>query len=286
MNKGFESVSDILNRAFQHWQVHQPLNDLKILPTRCPQRNISYLPTIMTRLSPFFPISKRQMKIDSISEPIIIENPWGRIIITGRRLSIYDETVMLSLMALLKRTGSNTIRTTPYELCKIMGVNTARDTYNAILKSLYRMSQSHITIERKVSRSNDAQKEMDGLIIIDITKNEESRKMILELNPYFLSSFRNRLITPIDIKLRSELRGDIAKALYRFFEGQRANCYTINIVKLSKAINLDCHRQMYSLRWGMRKAMRELEVQGYLRRFILPDKGNVVAIFKSRYREL
>lgn len=32
--------------------------------------------------------------------------------------------------------------------------------------------------------------------------------------------------------------------------------------------------------------MRELEVGGYLRRFLLPDRGKVVVVFKSRYRSL
>jgi len=70
------------------------------------------------------------------------------------------------------------------------------------MKSLRRLSKAHITIEKRISRSNDAQTEMDGSIIIGITKNEESRKMTLELNPYFLSSFRNRFITRIDIQMR------------------------------------------------------------------------------------
>ena len=80
----------------------------------------------MTRLSPFFPINKSQMKNDSIHEPIIIENPWGKIIVTGRRLSIHDETVLLSLLMLLKKYNSNTFQTTPYELCKLMDVKPAK----------------------------------------------------------------------------------------------------------------------------------------------------------------
>ncbi len=177
----------------------------------------------MTRLSPFFPVNKRQMKIDTITEPIITENPWGKIIIRNRKLSIYDETVLLSLLMLLKKYSSNTFQTTLYELCKLMNVKPAKDTYNAIMKSLHRMSEAHITIEKRVSRSNShsAQTEMDGSIITGITKSKESRKMILELNSYLLSSFRDRFITRIDIKLRSKLRGDISKALYRFYEGQR-----------------------------------------------------------------
>jgi hypothetical protein len=285
MNKELEIVGDISRRSFQNWQVHQP-NEIKIQYRRTSQRNISYLPTIMTRLSPFFPVSKRQMKNDTITEPIIIKNPWGGIIIRNRKLSIYDETVLLSLLMLLKKYDSNTFQTTLYELCKLMNVKPAKDTYNAIMNSLYRMSEAHLTIEKRVSRSNDAQTEMDGPIIIGITKNEESRKMILELNSYLLSSFRDRSITRMDIKLRSELHGEISKALYRFYEGQHLNICTTSIMKLSKAININCDNKMSCLRRKIRKAMHELETGGYLRRFMLPHNGEVVAVFKSRNRFL
>jgi len=116
------------------------------------------------------------------------------------------------------------------------------------MKSLRRLSKAHITIEKRISRSNDAQAEMDGCIINSITKNKDSKKMVLELNPYLLSSFRNWLITPIDIRVRSELRGDISKALYRFYEGQRLNCYTISIMKLSNVINMCCDGKIFCLR--------------------------------------
>lgn len=75
-------------------------------------------------------------------------------------------------------------------------------------------------------------------------------------------------------------------AAYRLYEGQRSNCYTINILKLSKAINISCDGKMFCLRRKLREAMRELEVEGYLRQLILPDRGKVVAIFKSKYRSL
>jgi hypothetical protein len=286
MNKGLENVSDILRRSFHHWQDHQPSNEIKILHRRTSQRNILYLPTIMTRLSPFFPVSKSQMKHDRITEPIVIENPWGKIVIRNRKLSVYDETVLLSLLMLLKKYGSNIFQTTLYELCKLMNVKPSKETYNSIMKSLYRMCEAHITMGKRALRDNASQTVMNGYIITGITKNEELRKMILELNSYLLSSFRERSITRMDIRLRSELHGDISKALYRFYEGQHLNICTTSILKLSQAININCDEKMFCLRRKIRKAMYELEIGGYLRRFILPYGGKVVAVFKSRNRFL
>jgi hypothetical protein len=262
------------------------INNLKISPLQYQQRKNSFLPTIMTRLSPFFPINKHQMKNDIITEPIVIESPWGKIIIKNRKLSIYDETVLLGLLMLLKKYDSNIFETTLDELCKLMTVKPARDTYNAIMKSLHRISEAHITIEKRVSRSDYAQKAMDGPIITGIAENEESRKMILELHPYLLSSFRDRAITRVDIRLRSELHGDISKALYRFYEGQHLNICTTSVLNLSNAINIGCDEKMTYIRRKIRKAMRELQTGGYLRRFMLPHNGEVVAVFKSEYRRL
>jgi hypothetical protein len=285
MDKRFEHVCD--NRpSFQSWQVHQPSREIKIQHRRSSQGHISFLPTIMTRLSPFFPVNKRQMKIDTITEPIIIENPWGKIIIRNRRLSVYDETVLLSLLMLLKKYNSNTFQTSLYEICKLMDVKPTKDTYNAIMKSLYRMSEAHITMEKRALRDNASQTVMDGPIIMGITKSKESRKMILELNSYLLSSFRDRSITRLDIRLRSDLHGEISKALYRFYESQHLNICTTNILKLSQAINMGCDGGMSYLRRKIRKAMHELETGGYLRRFILPNRCDVVAVFKSRNRFL
>ncbi len=154
------------------------------------------------------------------------------------------------------------------------------------MKSLYRMSQTHITIEKRANGHCGTQIEMEGPFIINVTKSDVSSKLILELHPYLLSSFRDRSITRMDIRLRSELRGDISKALYRFYEGQHLNICTTSILNLSKAINIGCDEKMTYIRRKIRKAMRELQMGGYLRSFILPHRGEVVAVFKSRNRFL
>jgi hypothetical protein len=57
-------------------------------------------------------------------------------------------------------------------------------------------------------------------------------------------------------------------------------------MKLSKVININDTEKRFFLRGKIRKAMHELEVGGYLRRFLLPERGETVAIFKSKYRAL
>jgi len=60
----------------------------------------SFMPTETTRISPFFPLSKREMR-DRPLERLSWDNAWGRFTVTGERLSIYDESVLLAVLVLM-----------------------------------------------------------------------------------------------------------------------------------------------------------------------------------------
>lgn len=77
---------------------------------------------------------------------------------------------------LLKKYDSNTFQIKLYELCKPMNDKPTKNIYNALMKSLDRMCEAHITIEKRVPRSNNVQTEINGPIITSITKSEESGK--------------------------------------------------------------------------------------------------------------
>ncbi len=262
----------------------ESVSNRKVSSAKGSQSGKSFLPTIMTRLSPFFPQSNNQSGAETITEPIVVKNQWGKVTITGSPLSICDETVLLSLLMLLKKYDSNSFETTPDEICEFIGVNPRKGTSDAIMDSIQHMSQTHISIEKRVYGCRGTKTEMEGNIIIGITENDLSKKIALELHPYFLSSFRDGLITRIDIRMRSDLRGDISKALYRFYEGQRGGTHAINILRLSKGINVSCNGDRSRLKMKIKKALRELQEEGYLRIFIMPYED--VAVFKSRYRAI
>ena len=103
------------------------------------QMLFSFMPTTMTRTTPFFPMSKRQMKYRPMERGLTWEHSWGRITVSGERLSVYDESVLLCLLYLSKKHRSEMFPTTQYELCKIMGVALGKNTYNALWESLKRL---------------------------------------------------------------------------------------------------------------------------------------------------
>ena len=106
----------------------------------------SFMPTTMTRTSPFLILSKRDQKNRSFSEQIY-ETSWGRITITGKQLAVHpDETVLCSLLALVAKYRCETFETTPHELCKIAGVTPAKKTYKVIWDSIRRLTGTRIEL--------------------------------------------------------------------------------------------------------------------------------------------
>jgi len=110
------------------------------------QQLFSFMPTDMTRTSPFFPMNRREMT-DRPFESLTWETSWGKINIEGRRLAVYDESILLVLLSLAVKKGTGTFLTTQNEMCKLAGVKPATDTYNAIWKSIDRLAGTKISLE-------------------------------------------------------------------------------------------------------------------------------------------
>jgi hypothetical protein len=87
--------------------------------------------------------------------------------------------------------------------------------------------------------------------------------------------FLKGLITDIDIDFRSNLKGDISKALYRFYRSQPVN-YEIHLQKLCNAINLDQSQKKFRLREKINKALNELKMNNFLAAGIINEKDHVV----------
>jgi hypothetical protein len=247
----------------------------------------SFMPTQMTRTTPFYPMSKRDMK-DRPVEKLEWETSWGKIAVSGERLAVYDETVLLNLLLLVRKHRSEAFETTQYELCKLANVKPATNTYNAIWHSIKRLSKTHIDLEiwEGKGKARKPMTEMTGTIITWTKRNRKTGKLQIALNPYFIEMYADSFTTNIDLKFRADLKGDTGKALYRFYEGQRGSKYTIHILKLATAINLNINLPSNELRKNIRKGLRELRAKGYLDRWTLPAKSDLVTVWKAQRKVL
>lgn len=81
--------------------------------TKTPQQlwfPMAPLPTDMCRVSPFFPLAKRDLTERSyIKDMVITDGAWGRIKYSGSQLSTYEEDILMAVLSLLDGAENKTI---------------------------------------------------------------------------------------------------------------------------------------------------------------------------------
>jgi hypothetical protein len=157
--------------------------------------------------------------------------------------------------------------------------------YEATWNSVKRLSTAVIAIETK-DKNNQLSKEMEGTIISTQlrVKRGGNKRIQIEFNPYFIQMSESGLVTRLDLSFRSQLKGNISKAMYRFYNGQRDfygrsgkfGCYLMN---LCKAINLKTDGiPQWRLRARIKSGLKELERNGYLKGQIMSN--DYVEVFR------
>ncbi len=246
------------------------------------QMMFSFMPTQLTRTTPFFPMSRKAMK-NRPYEELEWKTSWGKMRIEGKRLSIYDESVLLSLLVLVKRYRTNQFETTQNELCKIAKTNTGKNTYKAIWESIKRLAKTNIDLDITNGQGKDkiTVRQMTGTILVFGDRNPINGKLRVIFNPYFVEMYAQSFVTNIDLDFRSSLKGDIAKSLYRFFLSQRDKKYSCHILILAKAVNINIDLPIRKIRERIRIANRELKKKGFLTKAIL-NKNDIVTVWKAQ----
>jgi hypothetical protein len=243
--------------------VNEVKKELSKLPAEQQQMSFSFLPVDMTRISPFFPMSKTEMGHRPL-EKLRWDNPWGVIEVQGERLSIFDESVLLAVLKLTKIKKSFTIVTTRNEICTSMGVSPSKDSYDAIWNCLKRLIYTGVGLELWEGKGKE-RKTVVRMAHTMLTGSIENKdKLTITINPYFEKMFLDNLTTSIDMDFRTSLKGDITKALYRFYEGQSQDIFKCHIDKLCDAVNIDKKLPKYTLRRHIRSGIKELIDKQYL----------------------
>lgn len=256
------------------------------------QHYLGFVPTPMARTSPFFPMSDRE-KAHRPQEIISVKTPWGKIEVSGPRLSIFEEDVLLAILAILKVTKgpeeietpkgrTYTIKTSMAGICKYLRLKPEKRIYRYIEEAIKRLAGTLVTLEVnepiKGKRRGRPKISMGGTMLAGWSWDKVAGKMTITLNPYFYETFKEGLLTFLDLTLRRRLKGEISKALLRFYESHRANP-VMHILTIADAINL---RDLppFRLRARMKKALKELEKVGYLKDMEI-DKSSIVRIRKG-----
>lgn len=234
------------------------------------QTSFSFIPTEMTRLSPFFPISDMDKAKREYKE-MTWENSWGRMSIKGIKLSIYDEDILLALVKLFKKHQSLTLNISRGEIFKAIGKTKGANANIALSKSIERLTGTLVTIEvwDNIKTKNPVTK-MGNTILSGYVMNKRGG-LTVTLNPYFQEAYLETMVTSLDLDFRMSLKHDVAKSLHRFLESQNKD-YQIHIDKLVLAININANQERKHIRDILRKALNELVEKKYLEFFHIKDE--------------
>jgi hypothetical protein len=243
------------------------------------QRFFSFMPTMLTRVSPFHFKSRAKyqewpmVRLDSGDA-----NSWGRMRVVGELLVIFDETILFGLLALMTRHQSDAFETGQEELCLMADIQPTPASFSAVWQSIQRLAGTRIDLElfSGKGRKRKDLREMTGSILSFADLDNQNGHIRIVINPYFLKMYAESFVTNIDLKFRSSLKSDVSKAFYRFYQGQYEGESDIEIARLARAVNLGRNLDPQRLKDKVRIGLKELQEKGYLKQYQITRADRVI----------
>ena len=252
------------------------------------QRLFSFMPTLMTRVSPFHFRNRNMHK----NWPLVRldsgeADSWGKMAVVGELLIIFDETVLFCLLALMKKYRNEAFETNEEEICALAAVPDSIANRNSIWMSIQRLTGTRIDLALLTGKGKKrkATRQMAGSILTFCDRSTESGRIRVAVNPYFLEMYGESFVTNIDLNFRAGLKDDVAKALYRFLQGQIETTLSFSLMRLAKAINLDQSNDDKAMRRKARAGLKELKYSNYLENYNI-SREDRVEIIKCNPAEL
>lgn len=237
--------------------------------------NYCPMPTELCRVSPFFVMSKKEMaNRPFLDDELIVENSWGDLKYTGKKLSIYEEDALIALIAVIDQQKDKK------EYCyvgpglpilKMMGYDRPRASEYERLEAAFNMMLGAVfSLRIKGVRRTSS----NILTIADV--NEQTRIFTVAINPYFYEMYIANRVTLLDVVARRQLKKSTAKSIYRFLQSHKDGKWTGKIETLAKALNLKM--QMREVRRLIKEAIAELKQNGYLDKKSSVSAADVVSL--------
>ncbi|MGD8367549.1 MAG: hypothetical protein PVG78_07905 [Desulfobacterales bacterium] len=247
------------------------------------QRLFSFMPSLMTRVSPFHFRSRTStrdwplVRLDSGDR-----DAWGRMGVVGELLVIFDETILLTLLSLMTVLESDVFQTNCDEICALSMVPATAAGRRDVWNSIQRLAGTRIDLDlvKGKGKARQTVKAMTGSILSygDMDRNSGAIRVVI--NPYFLEMYAESFVTNIDLRFRASLKSDLSKAVYRFFQGQLEIDVAVEAGRLARAVNLPEADERAALR-KIRNALKELAQREYLKAVDISRDGRI-SVKKSK----
>ena len=235
----------------------------------------SLIPHEMAKVSIFFPMSDQELRSDRrIMQKIEAESKWGRAVVRGVKLSIFEEDVFLALLTLARTdlNPTNTellLDTSLPKIAKFLysskdGYN--QKTYKSISQAIQNLGLINFTISlytsegtiKKVGREVSVSSIIQSYIF-----NADGNSLRIKFNPDFFLYLGNSNLTSINFSLRRHLKKAGSKALLRFLATHR-NPGKMQMLTVLNAINFNTKQPLYTLRRFLKNFIIELKAHGVL----------------------
>lgn len=289
MQKSLETVTDpglkqTLTRVMERLKeapVERDVEEFKKEVLKAPlkeeQKIFAFLPHQMAKTSIFFPMSDRELgeerrKIARLEH----ETPWGKVVIEGIKLAIFEEDIFLALIKIAK---DKIIESGGRYLLQINMKDVVNLLYGSsgyTQKSFERVENAlqHFQLVRFELTTYDWKKKGKerlktrvtrsiGNIVESYKYDEKTKELEIYFNPQFFAYFLESMLTNINFSLRRRLKKDGSKALFRFLSTHR-NPGHMHILTVLNAINYNTSQPMYELRRKFKQFVAELKKNGVL----------------------
>lgn len=240
-------------------------------PKRPEQLVFAFIPHEMAKVSIFFPMSDRELKEERrLIQKIEHESSWGKIIVEGVKLAIFEEDIFLTLMKIAKKeikqtNGQYVLETTIQEIAKTLY---GESGYTERAYELIKRALDHFELVRfELTLFREHRKEgriiSIGGIIQSYDYDLKTKNLKIKFNPDFCVFFLESMLTNINFSLRRKLKKDGSKALLRFLTAHNKPS-RMHILTVLNAINFNTNQPMNQLRFKLRRFIQELKKNGVL----------------------
>jgi plasmid replication initiation protein len=191
-----------------------------------------------------------------------------------------DNEVSLALLALYFNAGApedGTFTTTPYQILKLMGLDTSGYYYQALKESLMRLTTATYVLS-EAWRSGGRWQSVTFRYIekLEYTSSPEGRLdrasvLRVTLAKEIVRSLKQNYVKPIDIEFMASLRRPLSRALYRLLDAQRFSPenptplarFEVNLMEWAAACKI-VHKRPDKVRRTLAPAHEELIARRYL----------------------
>lgn len=277
LKKTLTRVMERLKEAPVEKDVEEFKKEVLKAPLKEEQKIFAFLPHQMAKTSIFFPMSDRELKEENRKiARLEQETPWGKVVIEGIKLAIFEEDIFLALIKIAKdkivETGGRYIlQINMKEIVNMLYGSSGytRKSFERIENTLqhFQLVRFELTtydwkkkgkerLKTRVTRSI-------GNIVESYKYDEKTKELEIYFNPQFFAYFLESMLTNINFSLRRMLKKDGSKALLRFLSTHR-NPGHMHILTVLTAINYNINQPTYELRRKFKQFVAELKKNGIL----------------------